>query len=232
MSLLLSFVLYPKCYLHILQPDSYCFPFSLDHLINPVNVAPDILHILDSLDAIIRQHELRRRASSERQNALYLLHDQDVVNIATAKGENTEEEKQDNSVRIVDETPGLQIKKSSDKESYKVGETGHYTVTVTNTEKGTTARNVIIKDALQVEGAKIVEGSIKIYNDAGKLMDDAEIEHSATDYAIATGHDLEYKEQFTVNYDVLFEAESLAGKDILNVARALVFVVVVAYAPL
>ena len=30
---------------------------SLDHLINPVNVAPDILHILDSLDAIIRQHE-------------------------------------------------------------------------------------------------------------------------------------------------------------------------------
>lgn len=120
----------------------------------------------------------------------------------------------------MDETPGLQIKKSSDKTSYKVGETGHYTVVVSNTEKGTTARNVIIKDALQVEGAKIVDGSIKIYNDAGKLMDDAEIEHSDTDYAIATGHDLEYKEQFTVNYDVLFEAETLAGKDILNVARA------------
>lgn len=148
------------------------------------------------------------------------LHDQDVINVATAKGENTEEEKQDNSVHIVDETPGLTIKKVSDKESYKVGDTGHYTVTVTNTEKGTTARNVIIKDALQVEGAKIVENSIKVYNDAGKLMDDAEIEHSDTDYAIATGHDLEYKEQFTVNYDVLFESESLAGKDILNVARA------------
>lgn len=148
------------------------------------------------------------------------LHDQDIVNVATAKGENTEEERQDNCVHIVDETPGLQIKKSSDKTSYKVGETGHYTVVVSNTEKGTTARNVIIKDALQVEGAKIVDGSIKIYNDAGKLMDDAEIEHSDTDYAIATGHDLEYKEQFTVNYDVLFEAETLAGKDILNVARA------------
>lgn len=148
------------------------------------------------------------------------LHDQDIVNVATAKGENTEEERQDNCVHIVDETPGLQIKKSSDKTSYKVGETGHYTVVVSNTEKGTTARNVIIKDALQVEGAKIVDGSIKIYNDAGKLMDDAEIEHSDTDYAIATGHDLEYKEQFTVSYDVLFEAETLAGKDILNVARA------------
>lgn len=148
------------------------------------------------------------------------LHDQDIVNVATAKGENTEEERQDNCVHIVDETPGLQIKKSSDKTSYKVGETGHYTVVVSNTEKGTTARNVIIKDALQVEGAKIVDGSIKIYNDAGKLMDDAEIEHSDTDYAIATGHDLEYKERFAVNYDVLFEAETLAGKDILNVARA------------
>lgn len=148
------------------------------------------------------------------------LHDQDIVNVATAKGENTEEERQDNCVHIVDETPGLEIKKTSDKTSYKVGETGHYTVVVSNTEKGTTARNVIIKDALQVEGAKIVDGSIKIYNDAGKLMDDAEIGHSDTDYAIATGHDLEYKEQFTVNYDVLFEAETLAGKDILNVARA------------
>ena len=53
------------------------------------------------------------------------LHDQDIVNVATAKGENTEEERQDNCVHIVDETPGLQIKKSSDKTSYKVGETGH-----------------------------------------------------------------------------------------------------------
>lgn len=148
------------------------------------------------------------------------LHNQDVVNIATAKGENTEEEQQDNSVHIVDETPGLEIKKTSDKESYKVGETGHYTVVIKNTEKGTTARNVIIKDALQVDGAKIVEGSIKVYNDAGRLMDDAEIEHSDTEYAIATGRDLEYKETFTVNYDVLFESETLAGKDILNVARA------------
>ena len=50
------------------------------------------------------------------------LHDQDIVNVATAKGENTEEERQDNCVHIVDETPGLEIKKTSDKTSYKVGE--------------------------------------------------------------------------------------------------------------
>ncbi|MFR2801506.1 MAG: hypothetical protein ACLTBK_17165 [Blautia wexlerae] len=43
-------------------------------------------------------------------------------------------------------------------------------------------------------------------------MDDAEIEHSDTDYAIATGHDLEYKEQFTVNYDVCLRLRLLLVK--------------------
>ena len=148
------------------------------------------------------------------------LRDQDIINVATAKGSNTEEEKQDNSVRIVDENPGLTINKESDKEFYKVGDTGHYTVTVANNEKGTTARNVIIKDQMETEGAKILTDTIKIYNDNGKLMDDAEIQSSEYRYAIYTGHDLEYKEEMTVEYDVLFEAETLAGKDILNIARA------------
>lgn len=144
----------------------------------------------------------------------------DLVNIAYAKGSNTEEEFQDNTVTVVDENPGLSINKESDKEFYKVGDTGHYTVTVTNSEKGTTARNVIIKDQMETEGAKIVPDSIKIYNDNGKLMDDAEIQSSESRYAIYTGHDLEYKETMTVKYDVVFEAETLAGKDILNIARA------------
>ncbi len=148
------------------------------------------------------------------------LRDQDIINVATAKGSNTEEEKQDNSVRVVDENPGLTITKESDKEFYKVGDTGHYTVTVANSEKGTTARNVIIKDQMETEGAKIIVDSIKIYNDNGKLMDDAEIQSSQSRYAIYTGHDLEYKESMTVEYDVLFESETLAGKDILNIARA------------
>ena len=148
------------------------------------------------------------------------LRDQDIINVATAKGSNTEEEKQDNSVRVVDENPGLTITKESDKEFYKVGDTGHYTVTVANNEKGTTARNVIIKDQMETEGAKIIVDSIKIYNDNGKLMDDAEIQSSQSRYAIYTGHDLEYKESMTVEYDVLFESETLAGKDILNIARA------------
>lgn len=148
------------------------------------------------------------------------LNGKNMINIATAKGENTEEETQDNCVRIVDHVPGLEIRKSSDKEFYKAGETGHYTVVVRNTEKDTTARNVIIKDQIETEGAKIVRDSVVIKNDKGRGMDDAEIETSEYRYAIYTGHDLAYREEFTVTYDVLFESEALAGKDILNIARA------------
>ena len=150
------------------------------------------------------------------------LHKQDIINVAMAQGENTDPEYQDNCVHIVDNTPGLSIKKSSDKPEYKVGDIGHYKVVVTNTEKGTTARNVIIKDELYVDGAKILYDTLKIFNDAGKEMDDAEAERQGNDhrYTIYTGHDLGYKEQFTVTYDVLFEEETLAGQDILNIARA------------
>lgn len=143
-----------------------------------------------------------------------------VTNTVTAKGSNTKEETQDNTVIVVDESPSIDIRKRSDKTYYKVGETGHYTVTVTQTEKGATARNVIIKDRLDAEGARILPGTILIRNDAGRVMDDAEIEYSDTRYAIYTGKDLGYKETFTVTYDVLFESEALAGTDILNVARA------------
>lgn len=143
-----------------------------------------------------------------------------VVNTAKAKGSNTKEESQDNTVVVVDENPSIDIQKRSDKSYYKVGETGHYTVTVSQTEKGATARNVIIKDQIHAEGVKIVPGTILIRNASGRVMDEAEIEYSDTRYAIYTGADLGYQETFTVTYDVVFEQASLAGKDILNVARA------------
>ena len=143
-----------------------------------------------------------------------------VVNTATAKGSNTAEETQDNRVLVVDENPSLEVTKTSDKQYYKVGETGHYSVTVAQNTKAATARNVIIKDEVMTEGARILPESIVIRNTAGRVMDEAELEHNDTRYTIFTGKDLAYGEKFTVTYDVLFEKESLAGKDILNVARA------------
>lgn len=142
-----------------------------------------------------------------------------VRNVASAKGDNTKEEVQDNIVHITDENPALKIKKTSDKQEYKVGETGHYTVKVTQTAKGATARNVVIKDALMIEGAEIIEDSVIIKNDNGRVLDKAEIEYSKNYYSIYTGLDLGYKETLTVTYDVLFQSETLAGQDILNIAR-------------
>lgn len=143
-----------------------------------------------------------------------------ITNTATAKGDNTEEERQDHPVDVIDLLPRLAIEKTSDKTSYRVGETGHYTVTVTQTEKDAVARNVIIKDEIHEEAAQIVEGSLVIVNQNGVVMDQAEIQSSANRYTIFTGADLAYQETFTVTYDVLFTSDSLAGKDILNVARA------------
>ena len=142
-----------------------------------------------------------------------------VKNLATAQGSNTPKEEQKNVVKVEDLNPSLAIKKTSDKESYKVGEIGHYTVVITETEKDSVARNVIVKDQLETEGAKIVDGSIVIKNDAGRVLDDAEIQYSGSTYAIYTGKDLEYKENFTITYDVLFESETLAGEEITNIAR-------------
>lgn len=54
------------------------------------------------------------------------------------------------------------MKKTSDKDSYKVGGQGQYTITVTNDRKGTVAKNVVIKDALKTTGTVIDEKSIKL----------------------------------------------------------------------
>lgn len=145
---------------------------------------------------------------------------QAVRNVASAKGSNTIEEYQEHTVSILDENPALVIEKSSDKKEYRIGETGHYTVKVTQTAQDATARNVIIKDTLHTEGAVIMKDSIVLRNDNGRILDEAELEYGTTYYSIYTGMDLGYKESFTVTYDVFFEKDSLAGQDILNIARA------------
>lgn len=143
-----------------------------------------------------------------------------VKNTATAQGDNTPKEEQENVVEVTDLVPALAIEKTSDKQEYKIGETGHYTVVVSQTREGATARNVIIKDALQITGARILPETIVIKNSAGTSLKKPEIDATALGYTIHTGSDLAYGEFFTVTYDVLFEDESLSGQSILNIARA------------
>lgn len=141
-----------------------------------------------------------------------------VVNHATAKGENTPEEDTDHEVNLADLDPVLNIVKTADKEQYAVGDTGHYTVDVTQTKEGATARRVILKDKLQTNGAKIVKDSVKVYNRNGVELPEAEIETTETGYVIYTNYDMEYGDALQVKYDVLFESESLTGEQVTNVA--------------
>lgn len=143
-----------------------------------------------------------------------------VNNTAIAKGDNTPEEKQDNVVKVTDKVPKLTIEKHSDKKEYAVGETGHYSVKVTQPTEDAVARNVIIKDELMVDGAKIIPSTVKIQNSRGIVLDIPEIEATEKGYTIHTGADLQYDDYFLVTYDVLFESETLSGQNIINIARA------------
>lgn len=142
-----------------------------------------------------------------------------VNNVAAAWGDNTPEEEQENVVLVEDLNPILSIEKSSDKLEYEIGETGHYTLQIQQKTKDAVARNVIIKDALQIAGAEIQPDTIQIRNSYGTILEAPEIDAAADSYTIHTGADLAYGDYFTVNYDVLFADEALGGKDIVNIAR-------------
>src|SRR5699024_6670988 len=67
----------------------------------------------------------------------------------------------DHEVDVV--SPALAIEKTSDKDVYQVGETGHYTVTVTQTKEDLVAKHIIVKDELQVDCADIQPATLKVY---------------------------------------------------------------------
>lgn len=142
------------------------------------------------------------------------------VNTAVAKGSNTDEVKDKNTVDLEDLTPVLEITKASDKAAYKVGETGHYSVTVTQKTEKAVAKNIIIKDVLETPGTRIAADTIRIYDHEGNEIKGAEIESGDGKYSVYTGTDLGFTESLTITYDVLFENAGLAGKNVRNTAAA------------
>lgn len=123
----------------------------------------------------------------------------------------------------------LAIQKDSNKSFYVPGETGRYTVVVTNTAEGTTAENVTISDRLDAEAQKwasIVKGSVAVKNAMGNAVPTNSVSYE-TDSAgrtvgvdVATGYDLAHGDNLTMTYDVTFD-EGISGKtDVRNVADA------------
>ena len=146
--------------------------------------------------------------------------DVELVNTAGVSCSNNPEWKYD-SVPCIPEkkVPKLVIEKTSDKDIYQVGDTGHYTVTVTQTTEDMTAKQVVIKDALQVEGAKIQVDTIKLYFNDVEITP-ANIISDVTGYTIETGKDLTDKDSLKVTYDVYFESGRLNGQTVPNTAKA------------
>lgn len=120
----------------------------------------------------------------------------------------------------VDPTPDLMIEKKSDKTNYSVGDTGHYTVKVTQTADNATARNVVIEDAFDNEKAILDTKTIKLTDSKGKdITKEVSIAGTPSGYKIETGKNLAQNEFFTVTYDVLFTDQTLGGEEVTNVAK-------------
>lgn len=120
----------------------------------------------------------------------------------------------------VDPTPDLKIEKKSDKTNYSVGDTGHYTVKVTQTADNATARNVVIEDAFDNEKATLDTKTIKLTDSKGKdITKEVSIAGTPSGYKIETGKNLAQNEFFTVTYDVLFTDQTLGGEEVTNVAK-------------
>ncbi|MDO4442295.1 MAG: isopeptide-forming domain-containing fimbrial protein [Slackia sp.] len=105
--------------------------------------------------------------------------------------------------------PALAIEKASDKTTYRQDETARYTLTVSQTEEGLTAENIVVRDEMATPGiGEIVEGSVALARPDGEeaqaepayLRDD---EGGVVGFELETNANLAFGETMTITYDVL-----------------------------
>lgn len=118
----------------------------------------------------------------------------------------------------------LDVEKTSDKASYVVGDTAHYTVVAKQTREaeGAVAKDVIIADKMSdpVLG-QIVEGSVKAVGPDGEVAD-AKVTYVKDDadrivgFTLESGVDLADEDTLTVTYDVKFETAGTDGENIVQ----------------
>jgi fimbrial isopeptide formation D2 family protein/uncharacterized repeat protein (TIGR01451 family) len=147
------------------------------------------------------------------------LAEQDIKNIAIASSSNSEDAEDENIINIESSEAALKIEKTSDKQTYKVGDTAKYTLNVSNVSS-VPAIGVIISDRLDTEGAAIDANSIKVLLADEDITSDCIIAATDQDFMIETGKNLNDDEKIVVTYDVLIESEDLEGKDVENIALA------------
>lgn len=137
-----------------------------------------------------------------------------VKNIAIAESDNTSPDQDENTVVV--KPPMLKIEKTSQYKVYKEGQTGSYTIRVTQKNEGMTAHNVTIEDFFEKKGMEI--GMIRVKYNGEDITTQCEIikDDSLRKFKINTGKNLSDQDEIIVNYDVKFD--NMIQGDIKNTA--------------
>lgn len=129
-----------------------------------------------------------------------------LKNTAIVKGTNTNESTDDNTVTVKEAVPVLQTEKVSDALSYQVGDTGNYTVKVTQTEEYATAKQIAVTDSFDKEGMTILDDSVHVTINDNEVTPKSITRNDAKNgYVIETGVDLSKGDVLLVTYSVVFE---------------------------
>lgn len=129
----------------------------------------------------------------------------EYTNTAVAASDNTKEDQANNVVEVKEATPDMEIEKASDKTEYVEGETGKYTLKITQKNADATAKNVIVKDYFkQADGLEIQKDTLKVAFNGEDITKDCKTAVNTNDFYIETGKDMTSKDTMTVTYDVLF----------------------------
>lgn len=129
----------------------------------------------------------------------------EYTNTAVAASDNTKEDQANNVVEVKEAAPDMEIEKASDKTEYVEGETGKYTLKITQKNADATAKNVIVKDYFkQADGLEIQKDTLKVAFNGEDITKDCKTAVNTNDFYIETGKDMTSKDTMTVTYDVLF----------------------------
>ena len=113
-------------------------------------------------------------------------------------------------------TPALSIDKAVNMSSASVGDTLAYTITVKETEKGQTAKNVVVRDNFDTAGMKA--GGIQVTLDGRSIQ--AGVTRAENGFVINTNADLAYGSTLKITYQAAVSDTGLAGKTVNNTAVA------------
>ena len=142
-----------------------------------------------------------------------------IQNTVIASSDNTNDVEDDTTIEILKPVkPVLKIEKNVNKINFLVGETAHYTVKVSQTEAGATAKNVIISDEFDKNLVKAT--NINIVNNKGIELKNVNTSSTPNGFTINTNSNLRENEYFLVSYDVVLSNSDLADTSLNNIATA------------